>query len=170
MTASFDIAFDKLLQWEGGKVDDPVDPGGRTNYGVTQWSWNAYTGVPFDVWEITKDQAKQFYEDVYWEPMQLQRIAAQGLADTLLSFGANQGKRTALRRLQGLLGVTQDGIMGKKTWERLSVANQEVLNGLFLNKTLEFYNRLIERNPALVKFEKGWKNRINAYRIIKGVV
>ena len=29
-------------QWEGGKVDDPDDPGKRTNAGVTQKTYDEY--------------------------------------------------------------------------------------------------------------------------------
>ena len=32
----FDAAFELLMENEGGFVDDPDDPGGRTNWGITE--------------------------------------------------------------------------------------------------------------------------------------
>src|SRR5262249_4129194 len=54
----FDRVMKFTLKWEGGKVDDAVDPGGRTNMGVTQKTYDAYhdqVGVAHsDVWDMTK--------------------------------------------------------------------------------------------------------------------
>jgi lysozyme family protein len=35
-SAAFEAALPFVLRWEGGFVDHPNDPGGRTNQGVTQ--------------------------------------------------------------------------------------------------------------------------------------
>lgn len=35
---TFDIAFDRLLGHEGGYVNDPEDPGGETNWGISKRS------------------------------------------------------------------------------------------------------------------------------------
>ena len=40
----FDRALPHVLVHEGGKVDHPKDPGGRTNKGVTQRVYNAWRG------------------------------------------------------------------------------------------------------------------------------
>ena len=48
-TAEFIDALPFVLQWEGGYVNHPNDPGGATNKGVTQKvydAWRAKNGLP----------------------------------------------------------------------------------------------------------------------------
>lgn len=40
--ASFDLFFPQLLRFEGGFVDDPSDPGGATNRGITLATFERY--------------------------------------------------------------------------------------------------------------------------------
>ena len=42
MKENYDICLKATLRYEGGKVDNPKDPGGRTAYGVTQNTYNAW--------------------------------------------------------------------------------------------------------------------------------
>ena len=49
MKSNWDKALDFTLEFEGGRVDNPRDPGGRTNRGVTQRvfsEWLAARGLP----------------------------------------------------------------------------------------------------------------------------
>ena len=66
----FDDALKITLQFEGGKVDDPNDPGGRTAYGVTQRTfdeWRDGLGQPHaDVWTILPDEVAAIYRKEYW--------------------------------------------------------------------------------------------------------
>ncbi len=169
MIPNFQIALLKLLKWEGGKSNDPDDPGGRTNFGITEKSWEGFRPHEFklDLFDITEVDAGEFYLRQFWIPMRLAGLKSQALADTLLSFGVNQGAKTVIRRLQRVLGVTQDGVMGPVTFKRMDLFNPDVLNGLFLNATVEFYNRLINHRPSLAKFEKGWKARVVDYRVVR---
>jgi len=60
---NFDKAFDLVVGVEGGYVNDPRDPGGRTIYGITERDnqdlWRA--GPP------TLAQAKARYKRDYWD-------------------------------------------------------------------------------------------------------
>jgi lysozyme family protein len=166
MTPLFLPAFKKLLKWEGGKSDDPADPGGRTNFGITQKAWDDFAkSHTHDVWNLTESAAEFFYEQEYWRPMRLSLCGHQCLADTLLSFAVNQGKKTAARRLQKVLGVVQDGVLGPQSFLSLSRANSLKVNEEFLDETGLFYGRLIARRPQLIKFAKGWYARVGDYRV-----
>jgi lysozyme family protein len=59
------------LAFEGGKVDDPADPGGRTAFGITQTTldaWRSYRGEDKgDVWTIGPDEVAAIYETQYWK-------------------------------------------------------------------------------------------------------
>lgn len=167
--AKFEIAFEKLLKWEGGKVNDPIDPGGKTAYGVTQRAYDAFAklwNLPAkDVYNLSLDDARAFYITEYWTPMKLTRVHYQPLADALLSFAANQGRKPAVRRLQAILELTTDGIVGEQTIGAINAAPEPTLLRVYLNATSKFYDTLIERRPALAKFETGWKNRVYAYQV-----
>ena len=62
---SFDRAFDLLIGNEGGYVNNPKDPGGETNWGITKTVAvaNGYTG---DMRTMPKETAKCIYKKMYW--------------------------------------------------------------------------------------------------------
>ena len=58
--SNFDKAFDLLIGNEGGYVNNPADPGGETNCGITRAVAvdNGYTG---NMKSMPKETAKQIY-------------------------------------------------------------------------------------------------------------
>ena len=62
------IAF--TLQREGGHVNDPDDPGGETNFGLSK---RAYPYL--DIAGLTLDQATHIYRRDYWDRPGLNRVA-----------------------------------------------------------------------------------------------
>lgn len=61
MTA-FDRAIEFVLKHEGDYVDNPADPGGETNYGISK---RAYPGL--DIKNLTVETAKEIYRQDYWQ-------------------------------------------------------------------------------------------------------
>ena len=65
-SAALSSALPFVLRWEGGFVDHPADPGGRTNKGVTQKVYNASRArlglAPQDVKNITDAEVHAIYE------------------------------------------------------------------------------------------------------------
>ena len=53
---NFDLAFDRLIGHEGGYVDNPADPGGETNWGISKRS---YPNI--NIKTLTRDGAKEMY-------------------------------------------------------------------------------------------------------------
>lgn len=70
MTASNrEAAISKTLQYEGGFVDDPRDPGGATNWGITITDARKYwkpDASPADVKAMPKAVAIDIYRQKYW--------------------------------------------------------------------------------------------------------
>ena len=65
MQNNFDNCLELLLKSEGGYVNNPKDPGGRTNLGVTQKTWEAWVGRESSEKEmkaLTKDQVAPLYK------------------------------------------------------------------------------------------------------------
>src|SRR5215467_3818504 len=80
-SAAFEAALPFVLRWEGGFVDHPNDPGGRTNQGVTQKvydAWRRRQGLPQrDVKMIEHDEVLAIYESGYWIPPRCDLLEAQ---------------------------------------------------------------------------------------------
>jgi len=57
----FEQAVDFTLGWEGGYVNNPQDPGGETNFGISKRSYPL-----LDIKSLTIDQAKAIYFQDYW--------------------------------------------------------------------------------------------------------
>lgn len=66
------IGLDFVAKWEGGYVNHPNDPGGATNRGVTQRTYNGWRrnkGFPErDVRQMEKTEEVQIYVENYWAP------------------------------------------------------------------------------------------------------
>lgn len=124
MTA-FDRAFSFTLKWEGGRAEHPNDPGGRTNLGVTQATFNAWRdsqGQPReDVFNITRQEAAEIAKVRYWDAMGLDDIAArdESLAVALFDWGYHSGVQNVINRTAGMT-----------TAEQVNTARMEFLTSL----------------------------------------
>lgn len=165
--ADFEKAFAKLRYWEGGKVSDSQDPGGRTNAGITQRTYDAWVKgwnkPDKDVWDLGEDEIKAFYLTEFWLPCRGKLIASQPLASLLFSMAVLQGKKPAVRRLQKILGVPQDGIMGTQSLTAIEKASAIALLKVYGQANIDFFRRLVESRPASEKFLNGWEARVRDY-------
>jgi lysozyme family protein len=98
--SEFERALEFTLQWEGGYVDHPNDPGGATNKGVTQGVYDAFRkarGLPTrPVRELSTEECREIYYQHYWLPVE-GRTSPQwvqfrfALFDTFVNFGVYGG-------------------------------------------------------------------------------
>jgi lysozyme family protein len=147
---NFDVIFDRLLGHEGGYVNDPRDPGGETNWGISKRS---YPHV--DIKALSKDGAKEIYRRDFWDPIDGDALH-DGVAFQLFDFAVNSGIQTAIRAFQRALGVADDGHFGNVSLiasKEMSEADQIML----LNaERLDFMRRL----SVWPTYGKGWAGRI----------
>ena len=86
--ADFIQAVELVLKHEGGFTPGlPNDPGGATNFGISQ---RAYPDV--DIKNLTVEGAKEIYRRDYWH---FDAIEDQQLANCLLDCAVNQGLHAA---------------------------------------------------------------------------
>lgn len=64
----FDRCYAITKGFEGGKVDNPNDPGGRTAFGVTNREYDKWLGYHRDVWLITEPEVRTIFYSNYWIP------------------------------------------------------------------------------------------------------
>jgi lysozyme family protein len=163
----FDTALKFVLRWEGGFVDNPNDPGGRTNRGVTQKvydAWRARQGSPTqDVKQIVDAEVSAIYSGDYWLPPRCD------LLDTPLDLvqfdtAVNMGVGRAVRFLQAGAGCGVDGDFGPGTERAVGSCDAGTLLGDYCKQRETYYRQLVDKNPKLAVFLKGWLNRLNALR------
>ena len=117
-SAAFEASLPFVLRWEGGFVDHPTDPGGRTNKGVTQKvydAWRRRQGLPVrDVKRLEDAELHRIYEAGYWLPPRCDRLARQ-LDLVHFDTAVNMGPGRAVRFLQKAAGCGVDGDFGSQT-------------------------------------------------------
>ena len=90
----------KMLQWEGGFVNDPLDHGGATNKGVTIATFKSMGydndgdgDIDIDdLKRLTDDQAYCVMKRLYWNRWRADEIKNQSIAEMLVDFVWGSGK------------------------------------------------------------------------------
>lgn len=192
MNKKFDEALKIVLKWEGGFVNDPIDKGGATNYGISL-AFLKNAGVDKndldqdqiieerigdlnndgtvdekDILILTKEYASKLYHQFFWRDIEY--IQDNRLANQVFSLSVNCGYKTAIILLQKACrmlkaNIEVDGIFGRKT--------EAIVNGLDpieLNNTLVFmaeryYEGIVQKSPSQYRFLKGWKRRAKSFLI-----
>lgn len=108
--SKFRQLVEMVFEHEGGLVDDPNDPGGRTIYGIAaKYHPEAWAdGTP------TKDDAAKIYEEQYWNPIRGNDLHP-AVACIALDMAVNQGVKRTIKHMQAAGGSTVDGLIGPKT-------------------------------------------------------
>jgi lysozyme family protein len=173
---SFDAFFPTLLKHEGGFVNDPVDPGGATNKGVTMETFRSCAKQYLDIEPtlenlkaLTDAQAGKIYKPLYWDKVRGDEIEPQELADIVFDFQVNAGG-SASKLLQKVLNdlganppLAADGVVGPGTMAALKGMDPVEVYRRYKQGRVDYYEDLVARRPALGKFLKGWLSRVNSF-------
>ena len=121
--ANFEIAYEKTLAAEGGYKLHTVkgDRGGMTFAGISRNTWSGWPGWHLiDAGETSSDRlklyAKTFLKAFFWDKLYGDQIGFQGVADAIYDFAVNSGLTTAVKMVRKIVGASQDGIFGPKTF------------------------------------------------------
>jgi lysozyme family protein len=147
---TFDTAFAFVIGAEGGYVDDPRDPGGKTKYGISQ---RAYPLL--NIAALTLEDAKAIYLRDYWEPAGCDQLPA-GIATALFDSAVNQGIKPAIKFLQRALRVDDDGIIGPATIAAAEKAGPDSLITNFCVERALHYASL----STFDVYGRGWMRRL----------
>lgn len=147
-----------------GKIVDLHDGAGLTRLGITQrWSQRDLPADFFSTmsFSLAVQAAKTVYRKNYWNLLSGDSIASDQVAAPLFSFAVNASPRLAVKTLQSVLEVTEDGSLGPKTLAELNSKDPGVTATLFRAEWINFYHRDVDANPSKAKFLNGWVNRAN---------
>lgn len=162
--------IDRVIEAEGGFVDNPADRGRATKYGITRAKLAEWRGRPVsdaDVAALTLEEARRIYRRML-EDLGAAEIASPHLRWLLLDIVTNHGPGNGVRILQRALGVKVDGVFGRITRAALADSSPAHLFRELGAARLEFTGRIISGNlkdddrdgiPDHTEFAAGWLNR-----------
>lgn len=150
---------------EGGYSNNKADPGGPTKYGITHRTLAAHRGVQSvtaaQVKALTLKEAEEIYRRSYWTQSGGDLLPV-GLDYAAFDYGVNSGPARAVKSLQKVVGVVQDGIVGGQTLaaiERYPGGVQAVIRA-YCDERMRFLRGL----KTWGSFGRGWTNRVNDVR------
>lgn len=157
MNKNFDKCLSMLLKHEGGFVNHPSDPGGMTNLGVTQKTYNDFHGIRLDeqgMRQLTKADVEPIYKKNYWLRCHCHELPS-GVDWAVFDWAVNSGTGRAAKALQKAVGAVEDGSIGPQTLEAVKgVEAVNIINRMAIYRE-EFYRSL----STFDTFGKGWLRR-----------
>lgn len=147
--------IDDIIKREGGLTNDPLDPGGRTDKGISARS----NPEAWKDGKVTEEEARAIYEAKYFKGPGFDKVPDPTLQAQLTDFGVLSGPAVAIRNLQTILGCHPDGVLGPETLLALSTANLRVVNNHLVAARVRMICRLVQANPPQLRFLLGWADR-----------
>jgi lysozyme family protein len=163
MKENWQKSFEQMLASEGGYVNHPSDPGGRTNLGVTQRVWEEWVGRESNEKEmrsLTPEMVEPLYKRKFWDACKCDDLPT-GVDYLVFDFAVNAGPGRSAKTLQVAVGVPADGGIGPITLAAVKAQDPVELIEKFSQTKEDFYRTL----GTFDVFGKGWLNRVAAVKI-----
>ncbi len=172
--ADFDKAIPVILKHEGGWVDNPADPGGETNFGISmlmvrrEGMTPAQLGIPnFDpgcMKLMTVDTAKSIYRKLFWDKPGYGRVTddvvATKIFDCAVNCGPSRAHAMAQRAATSLGHVCKDdGILGAISIAAINSCDPKQFLAAMADQMLTYYKAIVARSPSLGIFLRNWTKR-----------
>lgn len=149
---------------EGGFSNDPRDPGGATNLGITLSTlshWRKAQCAPSDVRALTPDLVAPIYKVLYWNAMRCWDLPP-GIDLMVFDFGCNAGQGTSALLLQTAVGVDRDEEIGPVTAGAARGADVGALIASLFAAQQAYYRSL----AGFPTFGNGWLARTGRRRAL----
>jgi lysozyme family protein len=161
-------ALSFTLRNEGSAfVDDPLDHGHATRYGVTLRTLSSWLGRPAtktDIMALTPRAVAPIYETLYWRRAQCDRIGLQSLATMVFDCAVLCGHPVAIMLCEEAAGVPVSGNIGRGL-QRLLTADMPAsfrrrAETHFCLGYQEHLVRIASHQPLQRKWLNGWLIRV----------
>ncbi len=176
----FPSALSVVFRHEGGlnsKVKK-IDRGGLTKYGVSlrflklqgiDINWDGVVNEQ-DIYELTKEEAEDLFREFFWDASNIDNIRDRHTAIHVFDLCINHGNRTAIKMVQQTLNslgssLVVDGVNGNKTTAALNRVDVVRFNNALVTRRVQFYDRIVRRDPSQVIFLEGWNRRARSFQL-----
>lgn len=183
--SSFERAMPTIQLHEAGLANDPDDPGGITNFGISiRWLLTTgdldHDGLPDgdidgdgdidadDIKKLTQPLADKLFLLYWWNKFKYGQINNQVIATKVFDFSINMGSLPAHKCLQRALRASNgiqleiDGILGPKTLEAVNKTSPDRLLPALKQAAASYYEAIIMKNPKMSKYRNTWLRRAYA--------
>lgn len=159
-------AVEHTLEFEGGYVNDPADPGGETKYGISKRAF------PYlDIKNLTKARAIEIYEEKYWKGSIAELLNEEyntDLAVKVFDMQVHLGRNGARKIIVAVLedNTVEDVIVESLSDKDISdllleMGHDRALVAIRL-KLVNHYKERVKKDPKMKKYIKGWLRRANS--------
>lgn len=162
MLRNFERSLTGVLKSEGGFVDDPHDPGGATNMGVTLATFRRFVNpraTVDDLKRVTSAQVATVYRKQYWNAVKGDDLP-DGVDYSVFDFAVNSGPGRAAKFLQTIVGAQPDGKIGAETLSAARAMDPSTVIERLADRRLEF----LEGLPTWGRYKNGWTDRVHSVR------
>ena len=163
MKDNFEQSLKMILHHEGGYVNHPSDPGGRTNLGVTQAVYESWVDRPVtkdEMRSLTVEDVTPIYRRNYWDRVKGDDLPS-GVDFAVMDLAVNGGTGRGAKMLQKVVGVTQDGGIGPQTLGAVGRMDPVDIIEQYAAEREAFYLRL----KTFDTFGRGWLRRNEETRL-----
>lgn len=167
-----------VLRNEGGWTDNPKDPGGATNKGITFSTFKSYatsllgvTPTLTNLKNLTDDQAGKIYKVEYWDNIFGDEIQYQNLANIFCDFHVNAGFHAIgifVKTLNSLgSNHSPTAKLTRKVMDSLNDHDSTRVYMEYKSNRISYYRQLVQEHPVLRVFLNGWIARVNSFPNVK---
>lgn len=161
----YQVLLRRILRHEGGFSNHPKDPGGATNFGITQRTYDAWRmeqgNRVLPVSRIQDHEVESIYEERYWDAIKGPSLPV-GLDYAMLDFAVNSGPYRAIKTLQTIVGVKADGFLGPRTRAAMLTSSDPHL----IEELCEHRLRFLQGLSTWSTFGRGWQSRVDNVRMV----
>jgi lysozyme family protein len=156
---NFKRAVGILLVQEGGYVNDPDDPGGETNFGITKRTY-----PQLDIKNLTINKAIDIYYNDFWLKYKLNTLSSPIISTQLLLLFVNLSPSSAATCVQKAINritnpISEDGIFGSQTIDMLNKLPECHVSDHIKLELVKFYLNRVSINRKQLKNLEGWVKR-----------
>lgn len=156
MKANFEACMAEVFKHEGGYVNDPHDPGGETNLGISKRSYPKE-----DIRNMTRARAAQIYRRDFWDKLRCDELP-DGLDLVAFDAAVNSGPSRGAKWLQQALGVAADGKVGMAT---IGAAKNTYAPAAVM-RAIGFRRAFLKTLPTWERYKNGWNKRLDSVEAV----
>lgn len=156
--------LEEVLEREGWPkyTEHPFDKGGPTKGGITirtLESWRQRRVTRQELQRLKKPEAMDIMKRLYAESNGIQRLEGHHIQPQVVDNAILSGPSLAVKDLQRVLNVTEDGICGAKTMHAVEGRSPEELSHALAVRRALRLARFAVKNPEQMVFLVGWLTR-----------
>lgn len=162
------IKYGKFLNdLEGGFSNRKSDRGGPTYRGVTLKTFRNFYGQHMTVKDLQNMTDEQWWHILrvgYWNKCKGDEIISQSVAEIFVDWMYNSGF-VAIQKVQNILGVKPDGVVGPITLKAINAQDPETLFRKIYEMRFNFFHQIVRNDKTNTQKDnlEGWLNRLSKF-------